>query len=160
MKYIQSVIQLCRDEKLREMTSDQLSLSSLLFQAFPLFGEDNSRRPDEDGENFEQIDDKAEQKFLVLSWWLLYVGWKDVGERVRRSVEDVFERSVGYLHVDECTHSLGQRVFEGSPRPYRAPPAHNGFLEDGVELEREYEVFVAKPGMPPSARTSDNVSGD
>jgi peroxin-3 len=34
---------------------------------------------------------ETEMKFLTLSWWVLYVGWKDVGERVRKSVEEVFE---------------------------------------------------------------------
>ncbi|KAK0477699.1 Peroxin-3 [Armillaria luteobubalina] len=33
----------------------------------------------------------TEAQFLTMSWWLLHVGWKDVGERVRTSVEDVFE---------------------------------------------------------------------
>ncbi|PPQ65087.1 hypothetical protein CVT24_003041 [Panaeolus cyanescens] len=39
----------------------------------------------------EEISDETETKFLTLSWWLLHVGWKDVGERVRRGIEEVFE---------------------------------------------------------------------
>ena len=44
----------------------------------------------EDGDR-EFVTPEAERKFLTLSWWLLYMGWKDIGERVRRSVEEVFE---------------------------------------------------------------------
>ncbi|KAF9045040.1 Peroxin-3-domain-containing protein [Panaeolus papilionaceus] len=39
----------------------------------------------------EEVSDETETKFLTLSWWLLHVGWKDVGERVRRGTEEVFE---------------------------------------------------------------------
>jgi len=91
LRYIQSIMQLCRDEKLRELSSYEQSISSVFSRDFSMSGEDISRWLDEDALNYEQIDEGAEQKFLVLSWWLLYVGWKDVGERVRRSVEDVFE---------------------------------------------------------------------
>ncbi|KJA23709.1 hypothetical protein HYPSUDRAFT_201142 [Hypholoma sublateritium FD-334 SS-4] len=37
-----------------------------------------------------EIDDELENKYLTMSWWLLHVGWKDVGERVRRAAEEVF----------------------------------------------------------------------
>jgi peroxin-3 len=40
------------------------------------------------------ISEELENKYLTLSWWLLHVGWKDVGERVRRGVEEVFD---GYV---------------------------------------------------------------
>ena len=36
------------------------------------------------------INEESASKYLTLSWWLLNVGWKDVGERVRRGVEEVF----------------------------------------------------------------------
>lgn len=36
------------------------------------------------------MSDETERKYLTLSWWLLNVGWKDVGERVRSAVEVVF----------------------------------------------------------------------
>ena len=38
----------------------------------------------------DSITEESESKYLTLSWWLLHVGWKDVGERVRRGVEEVF----------------------------------------------------------------------
>ena len=40
------------------------------------------------------IHEESESKYLTLCWWLLHVGWKDVGERVRRGVEEVFYGSV------------------------------------------------------------------
>jgi hypothetical protein len=42
----------------------------------------------------EVITEEVEIKYLTLSWWILHVGWKDVGERVRKGVEEVFEGSV------------------------------------------------------------------
>lgn len=49
----------------------------------------------EDGEEaVEGISEEAESKFLTMSWWMLHVGWKDIGERVRRGVEEVFD---GYV---------------------------------------------------------------
>ena len=44
-------------------------------------------REGEEGGVREEVD----SKYLTLSWWLLHVGWKDVGERVRRGVEEVFD---------------------------------------------------------------------
>jgi peroxin-3 len=43
------------------------------------------------------INEESESKYLTLSWWLLHVGWKDVGERVRRGVEEVFYGYVVFL---------------------------------------------------------------
>ena len=44
------------------------------------------------------ISEEVESKYLTMSWWLLHVGWKDVGERVRRGVEEVFNGSVFILY--------------------------------------------------------------
>ncbi|KAI0342474.1 hypothetical protein BDW22DRAFT_1407561 [Trametopsis cervina] len=85
MKYIQSVIQLARDELEREHMMENFSISSLFFGGA-------SARPDpKDIMPLEPIDVATEMKYLTLSWWILHVGWKDVGERVRRAVEEVFE---------------------------------------------------------------------
>lgn len=43
----------------------------------------------DDGE--DEISEEVERKFLTLSWWMLHVGWKDVGERVRKGVEDALD---------------------------------------------------------------------
>ncbi|KAI0089446.1 Peroxin-3 [Irpex rosettiformis] len=84
-KYIQSVIQLARDELEREHMAESLSISSLFFRG-------GLEKPSEsDLLPLEPIKEETERKYLTLSWWILYVGWKDVGERVRRAVEEVFE---------------------------------------------------------------------
>ena len=44
-----------------------------------------------------EISEETESKYLTMSWWLLHVGWKDVGERVRRGVEEVFNGSVFFI---------------------------------------------------------------
>ena len=85
-KYVQSVMQLAREEKERERRELAAAASSLWFWG--------SSEPETDYQSMEMdpMDENTEAKFLSLSWWLLHVGWKDVKERVRRSVEDVFEK--------------------------------------------------------------------
>ena len=51
----------------------------------------------EDTGEADLINEESESKYLTLSWWLLHVGWKDVGERVRRGVEEVFHGYVVFL---------------------------------------------------------------
>ncbi len=51
---------------------------------------------DKDTIGDEALPADVENKYLTLSWWLLHVGWKDVGERVRRGVEEVFEGFVTF----------------------------------------------------------------
>ena len=91
-------MQLERDEDARLRRQYSLSLSSILFPSLA----DLTRSDDveallgqqtgfEEGIWREGVDAETERKFLTLSWWILNVGWKDVGERVRRGVEEVFE---------------------------------------------------------------------
>ncbi|OBZ77019.1 Peroxisomal biogenesis factor 3 [Grifola frondosa] len=81
-KYIQSTIQLERDERMRE----QLQYNTSVYSLFWAWSGDT-----DDLEEAEAISEETERKYLTLSWWILHVGWKDVGERVRRGVEEVFE---------------------------------------------------------------------
>lgn len=97
-KYIQSVIQLERDEDARLRGRYGLSLSSMLFPSLvdPTHSDDieallGQQTGLEEGIWREGVDAETESKFLTLSWWILNVGWKDVSERVRRGVEEVFE---------------------------------------------------------------------
>ncbi|KAI0357695.1 hypothetical protein OH77DRAFT_1421788 [Trametes cingulata] len=85
-KYIQSLIQQERDERIRE----QLEYSTSVYS---LFWGDSSLDDFETDEleESETVSEETERKYLTLSWWILHVGWKDVGERVRRGVEEVFE---------------------------------------------------------------------
>ncbi len=89
-KYIQAILQLAEDEVDRERLQDSLSLAALFWN-----GNLASAEVEGDLQNVEAISEEIERKYLTLSWWILHVGWKDVGERVRRAVEEVFE---GYAH--------------------------------------------------------------
>ena len=91
-KYVQSVVQLHRDERARERRVLQASISALFFGLPIDESEDVNEALEEDGVGL--VTPETEMKFLTLSWWVLYVGWKDIGERVRRSVEEVFEGCV------------------------------------------------------------------
>ena len=86
MKYVQSVIQLAHDERNREIRRDSFSLLNMIAG----IDTDVNYNPD-DIYSIPPIHEGTERKYLTLSWWLLHVGWKDVGERVRRAVEEVFE---------------------------------------------------------------------
>ena len=92
-KYIQSLIQQERDERMR----DQLEYSTSVYSLF--WGDRSLEDIDTDIlEESETVSEETERKFLTLSWWILHVGWKDVGERVRRGVEEVFEGCVLLFH--------------------------------------------------------------
>ncbi|KAF8153378.1 Peroxin-3-domain-containing protein [Crassisporium funariophilum] len=95
-KYVSAVLQLEREERMRERFEDQFSMSNLLLGRGKgleelLAGGDMSSLLGMDEDEDLGIDEVAENKYLTLSWWLLHVGWKDVGERVRRGVEEVFD---------------------------------------------------------------------
>ncbi|KAF8328324.1 Peroxin-3-domain-containing protein [Amanita rubescens] len=98
-KYVNSVLDVEREERLQEQLESELSLPNLLLSHSTkmiqdLLSVDLSMLEDEaeKGElEGDMITEEVERKFLTLSWWILHVGWKDVGERVRRGVEEVFE---------------------------------------------------------------------
>jgi len=74
----------------------------------------------------EDISEELETKYLSLSWWILHVGWKDVGERVRRGVEEVFDgvslkSNMGAMDLHRLVNDVRRRVeyevtFEGHER--------------------------------------------
>ena len=88
-KYVQSVLQLHREERAREHRILQASISTLFFGLPMEEGEGVNGNLEEDGVGL--VTPETERKFLTLSWWILYVGGKDIGERVRKSVEEVFD---------------------------------------------------------------------
>ena len=63
----------------------RLDISALLLG---MWGNDEG---DDTVQTVDPVDEEAERKYLTLSWWICNTGWKDVGERVRRGVEEVFE---------------------------------------------------------------------
>ncbi|KAG5642120.1 hypothetical protein DXG03_003591 [Asterophora parasitica] len=96
-KYVSSIRQLERDERINEALQSQFSLTSLLLSSVTgrgvedLLSGDIALLEEGHGEGEGWISEDVESRFLTLSWWILHVGWKDVAERVRRAVEDVFE---------------------------------------------------------------------
>ena len=95
-KYVSSVLQLEREERLRECLKSELSFSSVLLnggrglESLMAGNISHILNGGESAAEADSISEEAESKYLTLSWWLLHVGWKDVGERVRRGVEEVF----------------------------------------------------------------------
>ncbi|KAL5497833.1 PEX3 [Sanghuangporus vaninii] len=176
-KYLQSIVQLHREEKLRERRAYQASISSLFFGGFPESEEDLERWLEEDVQDVRIVAPDSEMKFLTLSWWLLYVGWKDVGERVRRSVEEVFENvslkgRLGPLEVHRLIQDVRRRVehevtYEGSERRINflstiVPPTPETlalvFGEGGVPGYRSSSSTalpcLSSPFIPPSSQAS------
>lgn len=58
-----------------------------------------------------------------------------------------------------CWNAGDAIVPRTSAKSFANTGSDSGLREDGVELDWEYELFVENPGIPPSARTRDNVSG-
>ncbi|KAI0305299.1 Peroxin-3 [Multifurca ochricompacta] len=132
-KFIQSVMQLEHDEDAHSRRQSEPFVSSMLFSSLV----DLTRSQDiealldqktgwEDSIWQEGVDAETERKFLTLSWWILNVGWKDVGERVRRGVEEVFEgvslkSKIGAIELHRLISDVRRRVeheitFEGTER--------------------------------------------
>lgn len=111
-KYVYSVLQQERDERVSERLESELSLSNLLFGngkgLESLMSRDlEAFLGEEDTIGDEALPADVENKYLTLSWWLLHVGWKDVGERVRRGVEEVFE---GFVALSIPTVKLSKKA--------------------------------------------------
>lgn len=81
-KYVRSIIQAEQEERIREQ---MLGASILTLLSPEILTEE------EEIDDAEIISEETERKYLTLGWWILHVGWKDVGERVQRGVEEVFE---------------------------------------------------------------------
>jgi len=82
---------------------------------------------DEDAaQTVDPIDEDTERKYLTLSWWICNIGWKDVGERVGRGVEEVFDEvplksKLGVMDLHQLICDVRRRVehevtFEGLER--------------------------------------------
>lgn len=89
-KYLQSVRALEREERAKE----GLGLGEMLF-----FGGQMTQFENEDEEwvgkaAWDEVDEDVERKYLTVSWWLLHIGWRELAERVRVAVEEVFDGCV------------------------------------------------------------------
>ncbi|KAH9077877.1 Peroxin-3 [Lactarius deliciosus] len=128
-KYIQSVLQMERSEDAHARRQYESSAPGTLFPSLvdPDIEAFVGRRARlEDSIWREGVDAETERKYLTLSWWILNVGWKDVGERVRRGVEEVFEgislkSKIGAIELHRLISDVRRRVeheitFEGTER--------------------------------------------
>jgi peroxin-3 len=106
-KYIYSIVQLEREEHFQEQLEAQFTMRNILFggqSRLQALMEEGGMGVD--GEQDAQIEgavpinEEVESRFLTMSWWILHVGWKDVAERVRRGVEEVFDGSVILLFIE------------------------------------------------------------
>ncbi|KAG6832768.1 hypothetical protein H0H87_000421 [Tephrocybe sp. NHM501043] len=97
-KYIQSVLDIERDERTQELITSQFTLTNMLLKSGDLeqllSGDVSALMDQDDSVEDAYISEEVESKFLTMSWWILHVGWKDVGERVRRGVEEAFDGCV------------------------------------------------------------------
>ncbi|KAF8581206.1 hypothetical protein K439DRAFT_1636363 [Ramaria rubella] len=121
-KYVQSVLDLEREEKLRERRSFEASVSSLFWGGGDIAGvleglEDNMQDPL--GLFGAGRTGGTERKYLTLSWWLINVGWREIGDRIRNAVEDVFEEvslkaKLGMDDLERLVNDVRQRIeFDG-----------------------------------------------
>lgn len=126
-KYVHSVVELSQDEDAQDF---EASIASLFFT--PPADQDMEALWDEKNEWEEDsiwrdgVDEETERKYLTLSWWILNIGWKDVAERVRRGVEEVFEgvslkNKLGIVEFHRLICDVRRRVeheitFDGSER--------------------------------------------
>jgi peroxin-3 len=105
-RYVRSVIQLEKQQRHQQPLVPDLTMLLGLGLGFgggmdALLGADAEEegdfaagfgwQGDDDDEGDEEV---ASAKYLTMTWWILHVGWKDVGERVRRGVEEVFSGCV------------------------------------------------------------------
>jgi peroxin-3 len=92
-KYVQAVSQQEREERMnaRKRTIELAATRTGMLIVSKMLAGLNDQDEDGEGET-EVITEEVEMVYLTLSWWLLHVGWKDIGERVRRGVEEVFDK--------------------------------------------------------------------
>ncbi|KAJ7045987.1 Peroxin-3 [Mycena alexandri] len=140
-RYVRSVIQLEKQQRRQQALTPDLTMLLGMGLGFgggieALLGDDaeeegdfaagfgwGEQHDDGGGEEEEEI---AAAKYLTMTWWILHVGWKDVGERVRRGVEEVFngvslKTKLAPSDLHRLVHDVRRRVehevtFEGTER--------------------------------------------
>lgn len=182
-KYIHSVFQQEHDERLREQLASEFTMSNILLGGGKGLEDliSGVKVREEEGEEYK-ISEELENKYLTLSWWLLHVGWKDVGERVRRGVEEVFDgvslkTKLSLLDLHHLIRDVRNRIeheitFEGNERrttflstllPPTPETTHHVLIQGGFPLHASYTSstssqithhFTASPALVPSNTTT------
>ncbi|KAJ7282804.1 Peroxin-3 [Mycena rebaudengoi] len=138
-RYVRSVIQLEKQQRHQHALTSDLTMLLGIGLGFgggmdALLGDDAEEEGDytagfdweENDEDAEEEEEVASAKYLTMTWWILHVGWKDVGERVRRGVEEVFsgvslKTKLAPSDLHRLVHDVRRRVehevtFEGTER--------------------------------------------
>ncbi|KAF8310422.1 hypothetical protein DL93DRAFT_2084612 [Clavulina sp. PMI_390] len=166
-KYIHSVRQLARQSQ--SPSSDASfspfgsyvaasSLAALFFgSTADLVGDDWETSEDADHASEWEVTEETERKFLTMGWWLLNVGWKDVGERVRSAMDDVLsgvslKSELGIAEFEELIQDVRKRVEYEGPESDRTVN-FLGTLIPGGELDQEFVLLQG--GIPSSSAHID-----
>ncbi|KIK02522.1 hypothetical protein K443DRAFT_96706 [Laccaria amethystina LaAM-08-1] len=182
-KYIHSVLQQEHDERLREQLASEFTMSNILLGGSKGLEDliSGVKVREEEGDECN-ISEELENKYLTLSWWLLHVGWKDVGERVRRGVEEVFDgvslkTKLSLMDLHHLIRDVRRRIeheitFEGNERrttflsallPSTPETTHHVLIQGGFPLHASYASstssqithhFTASPAFVPSNTTT------
>ncbi|KAJ7121290.1 Peroxin-3 [Mycena crocata] len=138
-RYVRSVVQLEKQQRRQHALTPDLTMLLGLSMGFgggmdALLGDDADEEGDyaagfgweDNDEDAEEEEEVASAKYLTMTWWILHVGWKDVGERVRRGVEEVFsgvslKTKLAPSDLHRLVHDVRRRVehevtFEGTER--------------------------------------------
>ncbi|KZT43283.1 hypothetical protein SISSUDRAFT_1014227 [Sistotremastrum suecicum HHB10207 ss-3] len=89
-KYVQSILQLEREEKLRERVEFDLSVGSLFWGSGGAQLEIDEAGVALRAEQVE-VSEETERMYLTVSWWLVHMSWRELGESIRKSVEQNLE---------------------------------------------------------------------
>jgi len=91
-----------------------------------------------------ELSEDTERKFLVLSWWLTHVSWRHLGERVRKSVEEIL-RSIPL----KSTLDVGDmdRIFSDLRKKVEYDTIQ------GIELRRSFSEIL----LPSDPQTINHV---
>ncbi|KAL1969004.1 hypothetical protein VTN77DRAFT_838 [Rasamsonia byssochlamydoides] len=116
---------------------------------------------DEIGQAFGN-DFETNRRYLTFSWWLLHRGWKDLMEKVRAAVEEVFgslnpREDITFDRLSELTLEVRKKV-EGATEeerratkwlPYLLPPKE----EEDMVLQESGVLSASTPSSPHTAAT-------
>ncbi|KAJ6594399.1 Peroxin-3 [Mycena capillaripes] len=177
-RYVRSVIQLEKQQRRQHALTPDLTMLLGMGLGFgggmeALLGDDAEEEGDyaagfgwpEQDEDAEEEEEVAAAKYLTMTWWILHVGWKDVGERVRRGVEEVFsgvslKTKLAPSDLHRLVHDVRRRVehevtFEGTERKV---DFHTTLLPQTPETTQHVLTqggYASLSQLPPSPRTSE-----
>lgn len=176
-KYVRSVLEMEREQKLKERQSFQASIANLLWNSADIPGSSDTLINEEINNTLglfgsDQIG-YTERKYLTLSWWLLNVGWREVGDRVRVAVEAVFDgvslkAKLGMEDLERLIKDVRQMVefshsqqedFNAAQEPAALSTRRISFLSSLIPVNPEgLKDVLEKGGLPPQLANIDDTA--